>query len=101
MHWNMTLEHGELHVAETIAIPVGPDEKNDGRRCLFVNLRVRVVDIEMLDITERWGGAMIPCDYIVNSRNTGDSSRLHGHEICRMRYRTRGEWVEKLAGAGD
>ena len=98
LRWNLSTEHKELHIAETISLPTGPDERNDGKRWLFVVYRARVIDAELLDITERWDGVTMPFDVIVNHRNTGDSSGLHGHEIHRQRYRTRDEWVEKMAG---
>jgi len=98
LRWNLSTEHKELHIAETISLPTGPDERNDGKRWLFVVYRARVIDAELLDITERWGGVTMMSDYIINFKNTGASCLLHKHEIHRQRYRTRDEWVEKIAG---
>ena len=90
-------EHYGLNIAEAVRLGFGPGERDSGR-WLFVEHLVRVMDVELLDITERWDGVAMPFDVVVNHRNTGDSSRLHGHEIHRQRYRTRDEWVEKIAG---
>ena len=99
LRFGFVTEHKDLHIVESIGLPIGPDETNTGR-WLFVVHRVRVIDVELLDITERLNkiDPVGLLGYIVNYKNTGDSSQLHQHEICRQRYRSRDEWVEKIAG---
>jgi len=86
----ITIKHDDVHIEEILTCA-----KVKGK--VHVMHNVRIIDVEILDITGRWNGVE-GWDIICNYKNTGDSSLVESKELFKVKTRSREDWILKMIG---